>query len=99
MIYEITIKEIALPRVSFRVSCARGTYIRTLCEDIGEALGCGGCMESLVRARVADFTLEQSLDAFADRADKAKDGTIDSAIRPIDSIFGAVSGSHGKAGV
>ena len=86
MIYEITIKEIALPRVSFRVSCARGTYIRTLCEDIGEALGCGGCVESLVRTRVADFTLEQSF-TLSQIEQMAKDGTIDSAIRPIDSVF------------
>lgn len=59
-IYEIQILEMNLPRVRFLVSCSKGTYIRTLCEDIGEKLGLPSCMESLVRTRVADFTLDQA---------------------------------------
>ena len=42
------------------VRCSRGTYIRTLCADIGQKLGCGGCMESLCRTSVGSFTLENS---------------------------------------
>ncbi|MCI8298836.1 MAG: tRNA pseudouridine(55) synthase TruB [Lachnospiraceae bacterium] len=56
-IYEITILETALPRVRIRVHCSKGTYIRTLCHDIGEQAGCGGCMESLVRTRVSEFRM------------------------------------------
>ena len=43
-----------------RIQCSKGTYIRTLCADIGEALGCGGCMSSLRRVRCGDFTLEEA---------------------------------------
>lgn len=60
-IYEIEILKAELPRVEFTVTCSKGTYIRTLCYDIGRKLGCGGCMESLVRTRVERFTLEASL--------------------------------------
>ena len=41
-----------------RVRCSKGTYVRTLCHDIGRALGCGGCMAALRRTRVGDYTLE-----------------------------------------
>ena len=43
------------------VTCSKGTYIRTLCHDIGAALGCGGCMESLLRTQVGPFYLEESV--------------------------------------
>ena len=43
-IYEIEILKMDLPRVSLRIRCSKGTYIRTLCHDIGSVLGCGGCM-------------------------------------------------------
>ena len=60
-IYEIEIEEISLPRIRLTVSCSKGTYIRTLCHDIGEALGCAGCMEQLTRTRAAGFRIEDSL--------------------------------------
>lgn len=60
-ISEISINWVDLPRVSFTVTCSKGTYIRTLCQDIGERLGCGGCMEKLLRTRVSTFRLEDSL--------------------------------------
>lgn len=44
-----------------RVVCSKGTYIRTLCHDIGERLGCGGAMESLIRSRVGIFGIEDAL--------------------------------------
>lgn len=59
-IYSIDVQKIALPRVWIDVHCSKGTYIRTLCQDIGEAAGCGGCMESLLRTRVADFELKDA---------------------------------------
>ena len=45
-IYSIEIIKMELPRVCMRVRCSKGTYIRTLCQDIGEKLSCGACMES-----------------------------------------------------
>lgn len=60
-IFSIDILEVSLPRVKMRVNCSKGTYIRTLCQDIGEKLGCGGCMESLLRTRVSEFKIEEAL--------------------------------------
>lgn len=60
-ILELSIEGIKLPRVRLRVTCSKGTYIRTLCHDIGEKLGCGGCMEHLLRTRVERFLVEDSL--------------------------------------
>lgn len=59
-IHSIEITEISLPRVKMTVHCSKGTYIRTLCQDMGERLGCGGCMETLLRTRVDRFTLEHA---------------------------------------
>ena len=50
-----------MPRVEFRTICSSGTYVRTLCHDIGEALGCGAYMEDLVRVRVGNFKLSDVL--------------------------------------
>jgi tRNA pseudouridine55 synthase len=47
--------------VLFDVACSKGTYIRTLCADIGEKLGCGGCMSFLIRLKSGPFDLESSL--------------------------------------
>ena len=59
-IYDIRILEMALPRVRFQVRCSKGTYIRSLCRDIGERLGCGSCMEHLLRNRVSSFTVSDA---------------------------------------
>ena len=48
VIHDIKILEVNLPRVRMEVSCSKGTYIRTLCHDIGQKLGCGACMEELI---------------------------------------------------
>jgi len=50
-----------MPRVSFRAICSSGTYVRTLCHDIGEALGCGAYMSHLVRVRIGNFRLNDAL--------------------------------------
>lgn len=57
-IFSIKVLSIDFPRVTMEVHCSKGTYIRTLCQDIGEALGCGGCMEKLLRTKTAGFTLD-----------------------------------------
>ena len=57
----IEILEIKFPVVKFRVECSKGTYIRSLCADIGEKLCCGGTMQSLVRTRVGEFQLADAL--------------------------------------
>ncbi|MEY8517807.1 tRNA pseudouridine(55) synthase TruB [Lachnospiraceae bacterium 29-84] len=74
-IFSIEIQEIALPKVKMSVHCSKGTYIRTLCHDVGIALGCGGCMESLVRTRVAGFALKDAwrLDGIEAQVKKARE--------------------------
>lgn len=47
--------------VTLRVVCSKGTYVRTLCHDIGQALGCGGCMADLRRTRVGQFDIGQAV--------------------------------------
>ena len=66
-----------------RVHCSKGTYIRTLCKDIGEALGCGGCMASLRRVAAGAYTIEEtvSLSELVDAEDKEK------YLRPVDTMF------------
>ena len=59
-ILSIEIGEIDLPRVTMTVRCTKGTYIRTLCEDIGRKLGCGGCMEALSRTASGQFRIEDA---------------------------------------
>jgi tRNA pseudouridine55 synthase len=54
-IYNIDIDEVTMPYVTFSVSCSKGTYIRSLCSDIGEILGCGACLASLRRTRCGSF--------------------------------------------
>lgn len=54
---EISDLKMDLPEVSFHVECSKGTYIRSLCHDIGEKLGCGGCMAGLVRTRAGQFSI------------------------------------------
>jgi len=58
-IYNISIDNVALPYVTFSVSCSKGTYVRSLCSDVGEILGCGACLASLRRTRSGNF-LEKS---------------------------------------
>ncbi|MCR5204261.1 MAG: tRNA pseudouridine(55) synthase TruB [Lachnospiraceae bacterium] len=53
-------KDIPVIRVALRISCEKGTYIRTICADIGKKLGCGGCMERLLRTRSGAFSVEDS---------------------------------------
>ena len=60
-VHELQVLDIRLPEVDLKVTCSSGTYVRTLCADIGEALGCGGHLSRLVRTRVGPFTLEQAV--------------------------------------
>jgi tRNA pseudouridine55 synthase len=60
-IYNLNIQEIALPIIRFEVTCSAGTYIRTLCADIGKSLGCGGHLTALKRLESSGFTLNQAI--------------------------------------
>lgn len=85
-ILDIQIESIDLPRATFSVTCSKGTYIRTLCYDIGRKLGCGGCMESLLRTRVDRFKLEDSLTL--SQIEKLRDeGRVEEAVVPVEGVF------------
>lgn len=85
-IYELEILEEALPRVRLRVRCSKGTYIRTLCDDIGADLGCYGCMEALLRTRVGPFALEEAC-RLEEVASALKTGELGKMLCPIDRLF------------
>ncbi|MCF0145493.1 MAG: tRNA pseudouridine(55) synthase TruB [Eubacterium sp.] len=82
----LEMKECSLPRVTLRISCSKGTYIRTLCQDIGERLGCGGCMEHLIRTRAGMFRVEEAI-TLSEAENLAQEGKLAQRIRPIDSFF------------
>ncbi len=71
------------------VRCSKGTYIRTLCQDIGEALGCGGCMSALRRTEAGCFTVGEAhtLEEIVDAAGK---GNAERLLLPTDTLFGDV---------
>ena len=60
-IHELTLLETGENTLRLRVRCSKGTYIRTLCKDIGQALGCGGCMAELRRVRAGAYTIEEAV--------------------------------------
>lgn len=84
--YEIEIKKIELPYIRFSVTCSKGTYIRTLCHDIGQKLGCGGCMEELIRTRSGNFDLEDSM-TLAQVEEAVKNGTIENRVIRIGQVL------------
>ena len=82
-IFELELLEFAGSTARLRVRCSEGTYIRTLCKDIGEALGCGGCMAELRRVQAGEYTAEEAvpLQVLLD-TDKPEE-----YLRPVDSMF------------
>lgn len=96
--YEIRALSFDLPRVTMRVVCSRGTYIRTLCHDIGEKLGCGGCMEHLTRTRVGIFKEEDAL-TLGKIAEIAAENRLKDIVIPTDQVFSGIpSVSTGNEG-
>ena len=85
-IYEIEILNMDYPKVSIRVSCGKGTYIRSLCEDIGSKVGELACMTSLKRTRVAAFTADKAL-TLKDLQDLKDKDLLSTAVLPTDSAF------------
>jgi tRNA pseudouridine55 synthase len=82
----LEITGISLPEISFRITCSKGTYIRTLCHDIGAMLGCGGCMEKLLRTKVGVFELKDTL-KLSEIDELAKAGTVEEKIISVDELF------------
>lgn len=84
--YQIEVLDIQLPVVRIRVACSKGTYIRTLCHDIGQKLGCGGCMEQLLRTRVGRFSLEES-HTLSEVEQAVAEGNVCKWIYPVENVL------------
>ena len=85
-IHSIEIISMDLPRVSMRISCSKGTYIRTLCNDIGASLGCGACMESLKRTRSGLFEIKDAVKLSAVQQ-WADDGSLEEHLISVEDMF------------
>ena len=83
-VYELELLEQSAPdEFALRVVCSKGTYIRTLCHDLGQALGCGGCMAALRRTEASGFRIGETVTL----EDAAREG--EALLRPLDSLFRA----------
>lgn len=71
-----------------RVRCSKGTYVRTLCHDIGAALGCGGALAALRRTEAAGYTLAEAV-TLEQVAAASEEGTAEQLLLPVDSLFAA----------
>lgn len=96
-IAELEILECRLPAVRMRVVCSKGTYIRTLCADIGTKIGCGGTMKSLRRTRVGKFMLENAITLSGLQQLKNQE-RLTEAVLPVDSVFEDCPALHVSAG-
>jgi tRNA pseudouridine55 synthase len=88
-IHELTCLRFDGETARLRVRCSKGTYIRTLCKDIGQVLGCGGCMEALRRVRAGEYAIEEAvpLQELLDTAEPEKYlRTVDTMFRDLPSV-------------
>lgn len=88
---KVTIKSIKFldyknPKIMFKVCCSKGTYIRTLCEDIGNELGCGGHLSCLIRTRSGVFTIEESV-SLEEFEQSCLNNSLDKVILSIDKVL------------
>lgn len=95
-IHYIEIMDMQLPELTIKVGCSKGTYIRTLCHDLGERLGCGAAMATLERTKSGQFTLDTAL-TLAELEEKLKDAgdnrdaVIETHVIPVDKMFSELS--------
>lgn len=89
-IYEIEIIRRDSPEYTIRVRCSKGTYIRTLCHDIGQKLGCGGVMTGLTRTQVGEFKLEKAF-TLLQLQQYADEERLSEIIFPIEGVFEKLS--------
>ena len=85
-IFDIKLIRYEFPLIEFSVHCGKGTYVRSLIRDLGEKLGCGAAMESLVRTGVSGFTLKDAV-TLKEAEDLMAAGKMDSVIKDVESVF------------
>lgn len=89
-IFSIEILNVSLPEVTMRVHCSKGTYIRTLCHDIGLKLGCFGTMVKLERTKVASFLLENA-HTLSEIEAYVKEGKLEEILTKTEDMFDIMS--------
>ncbi len=82
-IHELTLLGMDAEGIKLRVHCSKGTYIRTLCKDIGAALGCGGCMAALRRVQAGEYGIHEAVPL----QELLDSETPEKYLRPVDSMF------------
>ena len=85
-IYEIEILEENMPEFTIRVACSKGTYIRTLCHDIGQKLGCGAIMTALTRTKAGEFQIEKAY-TLSKIQQLSDEGRLWEILVPIEKVF------------
>ena len=85
-IYSIEISNFDGREFDMRVACSKGTYIRTLCHDIGKTLGCGAVMTELRRTKASVFSIENA-HTLGSLKKRQEDGTLNEVLSPVDSVF------------
>ncbi len=86
VVHEIEILSENMPEFTIRVKCSKGTYIRTICHDIGQKLSCGGVMVSLKRTKVGNFGIEDAY-TLSRIEDMAKEGKLCEILLPVEKVF------------
>ena len=86
VVHEIEILSENMPEFTIRVKCSKGTYIRTICHDIGQKLSCGGVMVSLKRTKVGNFGIEDAY-TLSQIEDMAKEGKLCEILLPVEKVF------------
>ena len=86
VVHEIEILSENMPEFTIRVKCSKGTYIRTICHDIGQKLSCGGVMVSLKRTKVGNFGIEDAY-TLSQIEDMAKEGNLCEILLPVEKVF------------
>lgn len=89
-IFSIDVIDITLPMVELDICCSKGTYIRSLCDDLGAKLGCGAIMTELCRTETAGFSIDEAYTI--DELDALPD--IEKSLLPTDSLFGNLPAIH-----
>ena len=82
-IHELKLLGMEAEGIRLRVRCSKGTYIRTLCKDIGEALGCGGCMAALRRVQAGEYTISEAVPLL----ELLEMENPEQVLRPVDTMF------------
>lgn len=95
-IHYIEVMEMNLPELTIKVGCSKGTYIRTLCHDVGEKLGCGAAMAALERTKSGQFSLDSAmtlgeLEEALQEAGENREEVIQKLVIPVDQMFSGLS--------